>query len=296
MMVEFIQRRRAGVLLVSLMAFSLLCMALRVGPYVSGVKTAMWFMISPEIVYSGQFFNKLDFLSGRLFHLVKVEGENHILRSQNARLSKREVERDVLEVENNRLRDLLDLKDFVFPEGIAAEVVGRDLRSWFHSVVINKGARDGIPVSAAVIAGSASRPFLLGRVVEVEDTSSKVLLLTDAISAISVTVERTGDIGLLEGRNGPFAALNYLPQRSSVAPGDSVVTVGRGGIFPPGVPIGEISSVADSSDGFFREARVRPLVDLSAVLEVLVIQRHEPVAVPAVTPTPTEPAKPEKKP
>lgn len=281
MMVEFMQRRRAGALLVFLLAFSLMCMALRIGPYVSGLKAALWFLVSPEIVYSGEFFNKLDFLSGRLFRLVKVEGENHILRSQNARLSKREVERDVLENENNRLRDLLNLKLFVFPEGVAAEVVGQDLRSWFHSTVINKGARDRIPVSAAVVAGSASRPVLVGRVVEVQEDSSKVLLLTDAISAISVSVDRTGDIGLLEGRNGPFAALSYLPQRSTVAAGDTVVTVGRGGIFPPGIPIGEIVSVADSADGFFREARVRPAANLSAVREVLVIQRKQlPVPEP----------------
>jgi rod shape-determining protein MreC len=276
MMVEFFQRRRAGVALLSLLSVSLLCMALRIGPYVAGVKAMLWFFISPEVVYSGEFFNKLDFLSGRLFQLVKVEGENHILRAQNARLSKREVERDVLESENNRLRDLLGLKQFVFPEGVSAEVVGRDLRNWFHAVVINKGSDDRIPFSAAVVSGAGSRPFLLGRVVEVQNDSSKVLLLTDSISAISVTVERTGDIGLLEGRNGPIAALSYLPQHSTVTPGDTVVTVGHGGIFPPGVPIGEVISVTDSEDGFFRQARVRPSADLGAVREVLVVQRREP--------------------
>jgi len=285
MMVEFFQRRRAGVTLLSLLGVALLFMALHIGPYVSGVKAALWFFVSPEIVYSGEFFNKLDFLSGRLFQLVKVEGENHILRAQNARLSKREVERDVLESENNRLRDLLTLKQFVFPEAVAAEVVGRDLRSWFHSVVINKGLNDNIPLSAAVVAGSSSRPVLLGRVVDVQDESSKVLLLTDAISAISVSVERTGDIGLLEGRNGPFAALNYLPQHSTVAPGDSIVTVGRGGIFPAGVPIGDVVSVTNSEDGFFRQARVRPSVNMGAVREVLVIQRKEPLR-PSPTPGP----------
>lgn len=282
MMIEFFQRRRAGVTLVSLLTASLLCMALRIGPYVEGLKAALWFLISPEVVYSGEFFNKLDFLSGSLFQLVKVEGENHILRAQNARLSKREMERDVLEGENNRLRDLLNLKQLVFPEGVAAEVVGRDLRNWFHSVVINKGSADHIPLSSAVVAGDASHPVLIGRISEVQDDSSKVLLVTDAISAIAVTVERTGDLGLLEGRNGPFPALSYLPQHSAAAVGDTVVTAGRGGIFPPGVPVGEIVSVSDSEDGFFRQARVRPAVNLNAVREVLVIQRKEPVLTPAM--------------
>ncbi len=278
MMIEFLQRRRAGALLVSFSALSLLCMALRVGPYVMGLKASLWFMLSPEIVYSGQFFNKVDSLSGRLFELVRVEGENHILREQNARLSKREMERDVLEDENNRLRDLLGLKQLMFPIGISAEVVGRDLRNWFHSVVIDKGAIDGIPLSGAVISGSATRPVLLGRIAEVNENSSKVLLFTDAISAVSVTVERTGEIGLLEGRNGPRAQIRYLPRTSDIGAGDTVVTVGQGGVFPPGIPIGEVVSVTNSDDGFFKEALVRPAANLASVREVLVIQRASPEA------------------
>ncbi len=276
MMVEFLQRRRAIALLAAFSTFSLLCMALRVGPYVMGLKSALWFMLSPEVVYSGDFFNKVDSLSGRLFELVRVEGENHILREQNARLSKREMERDVLEDENNRLRDLLGLRVMMFPSGIAAEVVGRDLRHWFHSVVIDKGARDGVPMSGAVISGSGTRPVLLGRIAEVNDTSSKVLLFTDAISAVSVTVERTGEIGLLEGRNGPRAQISYLPRNSDIGVGDTVVTVGQGGVFPPGIPVGEITSVRDSDDGFFKEAMVRPAANLASVREVLVIQRAVP--------------------
>lgn len=276
MMVEFLQRRRAGALLLAFSAFSLLCMALRIGPYVMGLKSAMWFMLSPEIVYSGEFFNKVDSLSGRLFELVRVEGENHILRDQNARLSKREMERDVLEEENNRLRDLLGLKQLMFPAGVSAEVVGRDLRNWFHSVIIDKGARDGVPLSGAVISGSATRPVLLGRIAEVNESSSKVLLFTDAISAVSVTIERTGEIGLLEGRNGPRAQINYLPRTSDVGVGDTIVTVGQGGVFPPGIPVGEVTAVTDSADGFFKEAMVRPVANLASVREVLVIQRATP--------------------
>ena len=289
MMIEILQRRRAGALLVLFSGISLLCMALRIGPYVMGVKTAVWFLFSPEIVYSGEFFNKIDSLSGRVFDLVRVEGENHILREQNARLSKREMERDALEDENNRLRDLLSLKQLQYPSGVAAEVIARDLRNWFHSVVIDKGSKDGIPLSGAVISGTASRPVLLGRVVEVSDNTSKVLLFTDAISAVSVTVERTGDIGLLEGKNGPRALLNYLPRTSDVAVGDTVVTVGRGGIFPPGVPVGEVTAVRDSVDGFFKEATVRPPASLASVREVLVIQRAPPTT-PPVLPSTKEPA------
>ena len=163
-------------------------MALRVTPYVAGLKAVVWFLSSPSVVYSGQFFNKVDSVGGRLFRLVLVEGENEILRDQNIRLSKKEVERDTLEEENNRLRSLLGLRQKDFPEAVSAEVVARDPREWFHSVVLNKGSADGIAPSAAVVTGSVEEPVLVGRVGEVQAGTSKVLLLSDPISAITVAI------------------------------------------------------------------------------------------------------------
>lgn len=274
MFFEFLQRHRAGVLVLSLAGLSLVLMALRIGPYVTGIKAAAWFFISPEVVYSGQFFNKLDSLQGRFFRLVRVEGENHILREQNSQLSKREVEREALEIENNRLRLLLDLRQKSFPQGIPAEVVGRDTRDWFHALSINKGSAKGVAIAAAVVASSREKPVLVGRVGEVTEEASKVLLLTDAVSAISATVKRTGDMGLVEGRNKPWVELNYLNLHSEVAVGDEITTVGLGGVFPPGIPIGEVTRVTTSEDGFFKEAVVRPYARIGSLREVLVLERR----------------------
>ncbi len=275
MMGEMFHRHRAGLFLVIFSGLSLLCLTLRIEPYIVGLKTALWFLVSPEMVYSGEFFNKLDSLSGRLFHLVHVEGENVILREQNAMLSKRELERQVLEEENNRLRTLLRMKQQNFPDAIVAEVVGRDLRDWFHAVTINKGSDDGIVPSAAVVAGWKDRPVLVGRVLETGPGLSKILLLTDAVSAVSVTVARIQDTGLLEGRNKPWLSLNYLSIHSMIQPEDEIVTAGLGGIFPPGIPVGKVLEVGNTPDGFFKEARVWPFSDFGSLREVLILQRKD---------------------
>lgn len=274
-MLEFFQRHRAGVLMVFLSTLSFLCMALPVGTFVKGMETSAWFLVAPEAVYTGSFFNRLDSMTGRFFGLIRTEGENVILRTQNAQLSKREVERDVLEEENNRLRTLLGLRQKKFPEAIPALVLGRELRAWFNSVLIDKGAQDAINISAAVVSGSPDKPTLVGRIVEVKDNTSKVLLLSDSLSAISVVVVRTGDMGLLEGRNKPWVDVNYLPHLSHVEPGDEVVTAGLGGVFPPGIPVGQISDVKDSPDGFFKEASVLPHANLGSLREVLILKRTE---------------------
>lgn len=275
MIPDFLQRHRAGVTMVFLVSVALLCLTLRLTPLVNGTKSAVWFLISPDVVYSGQFFNKLDSLRGRLFELMRVQGENAILRDQNAHLSKREVERDLLEAENNRLRTLLNLKQKLFPEGTPAEVISADARDWFHSISLNKGAAQGINVAAAVVTGAPERPMLVGRVVEVKDSVSKVVLLTDALSAIAVTVPRTNDMGLLEGQGKTLVPFRYLQQRSEISVGDEVVTAGMGGIFPAGVPVGQVVQVKDSADGFFKEAIVAPYANLGALREVMVLERRE---------------------
>jgi len=273
MLSDFLERYRAGVFMVCFSVISLLFMALQVTPYVIGIKTSLWFLISPEVVYAGSFFNKIDSLQGRFFHLIRVEGENVILREQNAQLSKGEMERDVLELENNRLRTLLDLKEKTFSKSIAADVVAHDIRDWFHAFVINKGAQQGVSLSAAVVSIEKDRPVLIGRIAELDTVSSKVLLLTDAVSAISVSVARTGDIGLLEGKNRPWVLLNYLPEKSEITEGDEIITAGLGGLFPPGVFVGRVLSVMESEDGFFKQAKVSLAANLGAVENVLVLKR-----------------------
>lgn len=275
MTTEFFQRHRAGVILFLGLTFSSILLALRVEPYVRGFKGALWFLISPDAVYSGEFLNRFDGLRGRLFHLVVAEGENHILRQQIVEMAKRDIERDALEVENTRLRELLDLRQRKFSDAVTAEVVGFDIRDWFHSIIINKGKKDGVVPSAAVVAGGPERMTLVGRVEEVNETTSKVLLVTDLVSAVSVGVVGKPDMGLLEGRNRPWCVMRYLSGDTTVATNDEITTAGLGGVFPPGVPVGRVVDVAISDDGFFKSARVKPFTDFGSVREVLVLRRRD---------------------
>jgi rod shape-determining protein MreC len=279
-MIDFFYRHKPTVLLAIFTAASFFLMALRVGPIVNACKISIGFLISPSIVSTGDFFNRLDASTGRFFDLIRTEAENTLLRAQNTQLANKEVERDALQEENNRLRMLLDLRQKNFPDGIGAEVIGRDVRDWFRVVSINKGSDNKIPLAGAVVSVATEKPTLVGRVAELQESSSKVMLLTDSLSAVSVRVVRTDDIGLLEGRNQPTVKLNYLPHLSQVQVGDEVVTAGLGGLFPPGIPVGAVTHIQDSPDGFFKEAVVLPHARLGALRDVLVLQRIE-VARPA---------------
>jgi rod shape-determining protein MreC len=124
-----------------------------------------------------------------------------------------------------------------------------------------------------VVAGGPDQLTLVGRIEEVNDNTSKVLLVTDLVSAISVGVVGKPDLGLLEGRNRPWCVMRYLPGDTTVAAGDEIISAGLGGVFPPGVPVGKVMDVMESDDGFFKSARVKPLADFGSIREVMVLNR-----------------------
>jgi len=250
-------------------------MSSKVDSYILGIKAISWYVISPEVVYSGRFFNHLESLKGQIFRLFSVDGENFILKRENTRLSQIEMERNTLADENIRLRGLLDLKQKDFSKGIAAEVIARDMRDWFQTVVLDKGEKQGVVMSAAVLTGMPENPVLVGRIKEISANESKVLLLTDALSAVSVSIVGRGDFALLQGHNRPGLVLHFLPSESQVTEGDLIVTAGLGGVFPPNIPIGTVSGVFISKDGYFKTAEVKPLPQFSSFREVLILERKE---------------------
>ncbi|MFN0117548.1 MAG: rod shape-determining protein MreC, partial [Elusimicrobiota bacterium] len=206
--------------------------------------------------------------------LVRVEGENYILREQNQKLSRSEIERDALQKENNELRSLLHLNQMQFSESQAAEVVAEDVRELFKAVIINKGQSDGIKEASAVVVWSHSSLVLVGRIIEVNAKTSKVMLITDPLSAIAIKVGDQSYRGLLEGKNTPWTQVKYLAFNADIKIGDEVLTAGLGGVFPPDIPIGRVSKIFKTPDGFFKEAQVEPYVTLYSVRHVLVLKRE----------------------
>jgi len=135
--------------------------------------------------------------------------------------------------------------------------------------LIDAGRDRGLEKGMAVVDAYG----MVGRIVEVGERSARVLLITDFNSRIPVLVERSRDQAILEGRNGPLAELRFLPMSPSFAVGDRVLTSGRGGLLPPGLPVGEIVHVDE------RRVLVRPLVDWDR-LDYVAVLESDPVPAP----------------
>jgi rod shape-determining protein MreC len=193
------------------------------------------------------------------------------LRAEVAALRLSQMRQDELEAENGRLRALLDLRDRLAVPTIGAEVVAREWNGFTRGLTINRGRASRLERLAPVIVIRG----VVGRVVEIRQSSAVIQLVTDPASSIGGVVNRTRAQGLVEGVAGGRLRLKLAAREEGVTPGDLVSTSGVGGLFPKGIPLGRVTRVRAPA-GLFRIVDLEPAVDPATVEEVLVLPRGLP--------------------
>jgi rod shape-determining protein MreC len=154
------------------------------------------------------------------------------------------------------------------PDGIAATVIGFDPENALHDITIDKGAREGIERDDGVMTGDG----VVGRVIEVDPLSSKVLLLNDPTSRLPALVQRGRWWAIAVGTQ-TRVKLRFISQDAKLRAGDLVVT-GEGRSFHAGVLIGRIRSVDPMNAGALdQSAIVDPAANLGALTRVLVVRK-----------------------
>jgi rod shape-determining protein MreC len=201
--------------------------------------------------------------------LVNVRRENATMNSTIKELTSRLVAGDEALLENQRLENLLKMKGSIKPPTVGATVVGEDVSSWFRTLVINRGASDGLLAGMAVVAADG----VVGQVVKVASDTSRVLLLTDHASGISATIQRSRARGVVKGKGEGLCSLDFTTREEDVKVGDLVVTSGIGGVYQKGLPIGEVTIVKRGQYGIFQSVTIRPIVNIAHLEEVLVVLR-----------------------
>lgn len=207
--------------------------------------------------------------------IQQLETENEMLRA-SLLLHEQTVR------ENDELRTALGLMA-AHPGAICAEVVSHgDSGGWWREIRLDKGASSGIRPNAPVVAAKG----LVGRVVRVTDDTADVLLLADANSKVACVVEGEGSgaRGIVVGggiQRNPTElellhvvepmSLAYLDKEVEIRPGSRVITSGLGGVYPAGIPVGEVRSMRADSTGLFQRALVAPCVDFASLRRVFVL-------------------------
>lgn len=193
------------------------------------------------------------------------------LRRQNQELEAQKLQVAAIAMEDEQLRSLLGWEKQQPWKFRVAHVVTRDPANWWRTVEIDLGSRDGMTPNLPVLTTDG----LVGRIWSVGYTRSQVILVGDPKCKVSALVEDPAqDTGILSA-SGPLdsslADLTYLSGTADVKPGQTVVTSGIGGVFPKGIPLGQIVDARQVDFGLYTEARVKLSANLGSLEDVLVL-------------------------
>lgn len=194
--------------------------------------------------------------------LSELRRANEILRQQNLVLQQYQIAARRLEAENLSLRQLLNYQPAGHYRYIGARVVADNSGAYVRSLAVNVGRANGVGNGQAVLGGAG----LAGRIVQAGERSARILLITDLNARIPVIMEASRTRAILGGDNSNRPRLEHLPPETAVRIGERIVTSGTGGLFPPGLPVGEIAEVTPGGD-----VRVRPIEDLSRLEQVRIV-------------------------
>lgn len=201
------------------------------------------------------------------FYLVSAAQENDNLTKKLSRAVAKNSQYNEVELSNQRLRNLLNFKETTTSKILAAEVISVDPSSWFKAVIINKGSLDGVERGLPVVI----RQGIAGQVVDVSSRYSKIMLIIDRNSSVDAMVQRTRARGIIKGETTGQCLFKYVLRKDDVRVGDKIVASGLDGVFPKGLPVGDVKEVVRRNSGVFQEVRVVPYIDFEKLEEVLVI-------------------------
>ena len=204
--------------------------------------------------------------------------ENEELRDENGKLRQWREAAQRLILENERLRQILKVPEREVPTLATAAIIGIGGGSFERSVLVNAGSSDGVATNLPVV----DELGLVGRSIEVGYLSTRVLLITDLNSRVPIRVERTGDVAIAEGLNEAFMRLRFLPVDSSVQVGDRLVTSGHGGLYPPDIPVAQVTLITEDF------VQLAPISKLDA-LDFVRVMDYQPLPPEAEQSTPAIP-------
>jgi rod shape-determining protein MreC len=263
-----VRRRRAVLALLIVGSFVLLTITYGQGS--NGLQRGVSTIFSPVQSVSDRALKPARDLVDWFDKTFDARGENSRLKSELVTARTQAVAGQEALQENRQLRKLLELDRSPALasspyEEVTGRVTARSPTVWHASVAIDVGSGDGVQVDDPVISGDG----VVGRIASVEPSSSQVMLLTDHESAISAKVLPAGVQGVVkpEVGNPEDLILDFIDSTKRVHGGLTVVTAGwraqgLASLFPPGLPLGEVTKASIVEQEAKEQVQVRPYADL----------------------------------
>ena len=208
-----------------------------------------------EIVYRSSYLvsipeNKMKKIFIEIENHMKIYDDYKNIETELEDLKQKELSNNFLRLENDKLRKLIN--ESMASDEILARVLIDKESPFLKSIVLNKGSKDKIKIGMAVVDGV----YLVGKVIEVNYTNSRALLLSDLNSKIPVLLEPIGMQAVTSGIGKDYGKIQYTREEyiNEIKMKELIVyTSGLGGLFKSGIPVGKISRENASEVNFFSD-------------------------------------------
>jgi rod shape-determining protein MreC len=239
------------------------------GPWRGLEKIGSLFLAPIQMGVAGTFDEAANFVA-TMRRVRDLASQNVEYRDQLDQMQSQLVQMHELQVENADLRKLLSMKERTDTGAlIPVSVIARDDTPYVQAITIDHGGNDGVRQDAVVITHKG----LVGRVERVNPTSSKVRLINDLNSSVSVRLQtESRTTGVLRGQSqGNLMVIAYIPQTDVVQPTDVVLTSGLGEVYPEGLVVGKVARVERKDADPFQAAVIEPAVEMDKLERLYVL-------------------------
>lgn len=263
--------------LIFLLVVSVLLIFLNSFGYLNRVKNATLYVMVPMQRISQTFSIDIDDFFYTIKNIDKFKKESVVLKNENLKLIYEVSELKEIERENEVLRRQLDFSEDMCLNGSCfqweiGKIIGKDPSNYGKYVVIDLGARNGMKENQAVVVSGG---ILVGKIVEVFDNFSKVMLITSSDSSINSITQTTRANGIVKGKYATGIKLEMINQNEELITGDLIITSGLENGIPKGLIIGKISNVEESANEVFKAASLDLFVNFNRIEEVFIIENYD---------------------
>ena len=269
-----------GIRLVIFMLAAVLLMALQITGQLRPVQSFISRLLLPSQAGATGVTENTVGLIDFLIDLRTLRQRNNELEQRNDSLLAESFALREVEQENQRLRQLLNFAQTrpgleLRGAQIVAGRIGSESSNFFDSLLLDLGQRHGIAVGMPVVTDQG----LVGRISEVNDATSKVLLINDPSSQVNAVLQSSRLSGVVSGTPGGDLMMEYIPQGAVFSLGEVVLTSGIGGKLPRGIPIGQVVEINQRDIDVYQQAVVRPTINFDSLELVAVVTNFNPLEI-----------------
>lgn len=240
------------------------------------LKNAINTVLSPAQNFFTYCTDAVDGFSSFFTEFDRIVDENNALREEISALRDQVKKAEEAEEMNEWLYDYLELKrehtDYKFTE---ADITGSGGGNFITVLTLDKGTAHGIEKNMPVVSSEG----IVGYITEVGTNWSKAVTLLESGNAVGAYVERSGEMGVIEGsfalaKEG-VCLMEYMGADADIRVGDRIISAGYGSVYPRGLVIGTVESVEKDADGRDLRVVVRPGTDLANATKLMIVTDYE---------------------